>query len=371
MSGQSDDNKEFDATPRRKEQGRKEGQFARSRDAGGALALALLLGGVSLCTPFIAEALRSLFHTCWSSLALEVVQDPTPRLRASSLTLLGLTLPASLLCAVVGLGVGFLQSGIRFDWDLVAFKPERLNPMPRFQQWVTLKEPAFEASIALLRVVAIGGVSYRVLREHGAALLTLSRVPFRGAASALGAVALQVATPLSIALLAMAGVEYGLSWYRTNRSMRMSRKEIMDEQKSEDGDPKVKGRMRQRAKALARSRSLKGVKEATVVITNPTHYAIALRYERDAAADQRGAPKVVAKGVDHVAQRIKELARESGVIVYENAPLARTLHARCEIGDDVPVELYQAVAEVLAYVFEVQKGAKARAFPGRNAAALA
>jgi flagellar biosynthetic protein FlhB len=351
MSGQSDDNKEFDATPRRKEQGRKEGQFARSRDAGGALALALLLGGVSLCTPFIAEALRSLFHTCWSSLALEVVQDPTQRLRASSLTLLGLTLPASLLCAVVGLGVGFLQSGIRFDWDLVAFKPERLNPMPRFQQWVTLKEPAFEASIALLRVVAIGGVSYRVLREHGAALLTLSRVPFRGAASALGAVALQVATPLSIALLAMAGVEYGLSWYRTNRSMRMSRKEIMDEQKSEDGDPKVKGRMRQRAKALARSRSLKGVKEATVVITNPTHVAVALRYsEKDAA------PVVVAKGHDAIALQIRAEARRHRIPIIENRRLARAIDAAVPIGQPVPAEHFAAVAKVLAFVFQLRDG---------------
>jgi flagellar biosynthetic protein FlhB len=139
----------------------------------------------------------------------------------------------------------------------------------------------------------------------------------------------------------------------------MSKQEVRDEMKSTEGDPHLKGRIRRVQRELAARRMMADVPTATVVVTNPTHYAVALRYE-DEERSQRSAPRVVAKGVDHLAQRIKELARESGVPLYEDVPLARALHAQCELGDQVPVDLYEAVAGVLAYVYRVQGEVVAR-----------
>jgi len=125
--------------------------------------------------------------------------------------------------------------------------------------------------------------------------------------------------------------------------------------KNSEGDPHLKARVRRVQREMASRRMMADVPKATVVVTNPTHYAVALRYDRDEETGAgRGAPVVVAKGVDHVAERIKEIAREAEVLCYEDVPLARALHAQCEIGDEIPVDLFQAVATVLAYVYRVQ-----------------
>ncbi len=132
----------------------------------------------------------------------------------------------------------------------------------------------------------------------------------------------------------------------------MTKQEIKEELKNIDGDPHVKARIRQIQREMASKRMMTAVPDATVVVTNPSHYAVALRYDRD-RPDER-APEVVAKGMDFLAQRIKEVAADNGVVCFEDVPLARALHAQCEIGDEIPEDLFEAVASVLAYVYRVQ-----------------
>jgi flagellar biosynthetic protein FlhB len=203
----------------------------------------------------------------------------------------------------------------------------------------------------LPRIAALSGA------DTGPLLAGLARVGVRCAAAAL----------VAIALLAV--LDYLFQRFQHERDLRMSKKELRDELKNTEGDPQLKARIRQVQRELARSRMMAEVPKATVVVTNPTHYAVALRYDRDADHAGGRAPRVVAKGIDHVAARIRELAREAGIPCYEDPPLARALHARVELGQEIPESFYQAVAGVLAYVYRVREagpkahetGAQARA----------
>ena len=168
---------------------------------------------------------------------------------------------------------------------------------------------------------------------------------------AIGHVLLRCVAAGVLAVLVLALADALFQRYQHEVDLRMTRKEIKDELKATDGDPHVKSRIRQVQRDLARRRMMSEVPKATVVVTNPTHFAVALRYDRD---QERGAPWVVAKGVDRIALRIREVAREAGVPCYEDPPLARALHAAVEIGQPIPEELFQAVAGVLAYVYRMR-----------------
>jgi flagellar biosynthetic protein FlhB len=180
-------------------------------------------------------------------------------------------------------------------------------------------------------------------------LLNMASMPLGTSAAQLGASGGRVIGALVLALGVVAAVEYAASWYRLERELRMTRQELTDETKQQDGDPKVKQRMRSRARALAKKRSIQSVKEATVVVTNPTHVAVALRY-----GPQDAAPVVVSKGHDAVALRIRAEARKHGIPILENRPLARAIDAEVEIGQFVPSAHFAAVARILAFVYRLK-----------------
>jgi flagellar biosynthetic protein FlhB len=154
-----------------------------------------------------------------------------------------------------------------------------------------------------------------------------------------------------VALAVIAGADYGLQWWRHYSSLKMTRQELRDEAKSNEGNPEVKARVRRIQREMTRRRMLHAVKTATVVVTNPTHYAVALQYQRN----RTGAPIVVAKGRDHLAQRIKKLARDAGVPMVENVALAQALYKGADLGDEIPGPLFGAVAEVLAYLIRIKQ----------------
>jgi flagellar biosynthetic protein FlhB len=188
----------------------------------------------------------------------------------------------------------------------------------------------------------IGGIANLAGLELGPALVATGHVALRCVGSAV------------IALLFLAILDLVFQRWQHERDLRMSKQELREEARSTDGDPHVKAQIRRVQRDLARRRMLHDVPKATVIVTNPTHYAVALRYQQSTTGNSESAPRVVAKGVDLVAARIKSLGSEAGVPLFEDVPLARALHARCEIGDEIPTELYTAVAEVLAYVYRIQ-----------------
>jgi flagellar biosynthetic protein FlhB len=188
-------------------------------------------------------------------------------------------------------------------------------------------------------------------RAQIAALTSLEIGP---ALAGIGTITMHCVAGALVAILALAVIDFVYQRRQLTSDLRMTRHELREELRNTEGDPHIKARIRRVQREVARRRMMAEVPRATVVVTNPTHYAVAITYDRAATADERRAPRVVAKGVDLIAERIKQIAREAGVVVYEEAPLARALYAQVEIGDEVPVELYQAVASVLAYVYGIQ-----------------
>jgi flagellar biosynthetic protein FlhB len=348
------------ATPRRLQRLRDEGRVARSPEL--SATLGLLVGCVIL------------------QLAAGSASARLVNLLTGSLTQVGATGPghdADLLWAqqVVGLaGQAWLLSvaplilvlpllgvGINFAQGVVfTFKPllrfSNLNPLTGAQRFFSMQS-LIQLGRSLFKVSLVGLLTWRALDETARQLPTIdgSTDPGRMAAF-LAQGMLNVSLPAAEVLVGLAVADYVYQRWTFARSARMSKQEVKEEHKDQEGDPMLKGqiRSRQRKMALAR-RQLKDVPTATVVVTNPTHIAVALRYERTMSS-----PQVVAMGADLIAKRIKAIAREAGVPCVENVPLARGLYASVQVGDEIPVELYQAVAEVLAYVYSLKSRRRAR-----------
>lgn len=344
------------ATPRRRQDAREKGQVALSVELVAALCLLGWLGMLAFAGDTLAELLGNTLADGLSSIGERGRVELDSQMSASMLAGLGKSIGGVTLLTVaplfaLGWLAGYGQIGFAFSPKAIELDFGKLHPMRGWQRLFSAR--AFmRAALAGTKVLAIAVTMAAVAwtqRAHIAALADMELGPALGGA---GHITLRCAAGGLAAVLALALFDFFFQRTQLERDLRMTRNEVREELRSTEGDPHVKARIRRLQRELARRRMLADVPRATVVITNPTHYAVALRYDRE----QRGrpVPRVVAKGVDRVALKIREIAAESGVIVYEEPPLARALHGRCEIGDEVPVELYQAVASVLAYVYRVQ-----------------
>ena len=229
----------------------------------------------------------------------------------------------------------------------------KLDPVKGFQKLFSLRA-VVRTALAAAKVLAIslvmGVIAYREVDE----IARVGDSDLGPILVALGGVSLKAAAGGLVAIVVLALVDLVYQRFQHDKDLRMSKEEIKEENRIAEGDPHVKARVRQIMRETATRRMMAHVPKATVVVTNPTHYAVALLYE-----DREGAPRCVAKGKGFVARRIKEVAREAGVVLYEDVPLARALHAQVELGREIPEELYAAVAEVLAYVYRLQGRAAA------------
>lgn len=354
----SDDNKEYDATPQRKERFRKEGKFARSRDAAAVAStfavIALIAGSREHFLPIFAQLFsRSLgdLEAAQSGRSNAVFQFAF----GIAITLAG---PPALAALLGGLVVGAAQAGLRFDTDMLGFKADRLDPIPRFMQLFSPKQSAREVALALFRTALVGYVAYRALLPSSGAILSLARVPTLEAASIVGSTALRLAIWVGGALGLVALVDYGINRFQISQEMKMSKKEMMEEVRSEEGDLKSKAKMKAKGRALAKKRALNNVKTADVLVTNPTHVAIALRY-----AKKDVAPVVVAKGHDDFALQLRAVARRHGIPIVEQRVLARALDAEVPLGRAIPSVHFAAVARVLAFVYKLRRRARPPARP--------
>jgi flagellar biosynthetic protein FlhB len=259
-------------------------------------------------------------------------------------------LPVLAACVGAALLVGGIQSGFHLSTKVVTFKLDGLNPVAGFQR-IWSKNTAIKAGIDLLKLIAIGFTLYLGAR-------TLMMDPLFSApveASYLGTfinnAALTFFSRLLLSLGIIAALSYAWEKYKTNQELMMTKQEVKDEAKNSEGDQQVKGAMRRMARRLLQKQMLASVATADVVITNPTHYAVVLKYER--GLDK--APVILAKGENRFAQRLKALAAQHGVPTVENKPVARMLFALGEVGEGIPQELYQAVAEILAVVYRTHR----------------
>ncbi|WP_312946516.1 flagellar biosynthesis protein FlhB [Superficieibacter sp.] len=351
MAEDSDDKTEA-PTPHRLEKAREEGQIPRSREL---TSLLILLVGVCVIWMGGESLARKLASLLSSGLRFDhsIINDPNLILgqiiRLIREAMLGL-LPLIVGVVLVALVAPVMLGGLVFSGKSLAFKFDKLNPLPGIKKMFSAQSVA-ELVKALLKSVLVGSVTGFYLWSHWPDMMHLiSQSPLTAMGNALNLVGL---CTLLVALGVIPMVGFDVFWqiYSHVKKLRMSRQDIRDEFKQSEGDPHVKGRIRQMQRAAARRRMMADVPKADVIVTNPTHYSVALQYDEK----KMSAPKVVAKGAGLVALRIREIAAEHRVPVLEAPPLARALYRHAEIGQQIPGQLYAAVAEVLAWVWQLKR----------------
>ena len=228
---------------------------------------------------------------------------------------------------------------------------KKVSPMAGFKRMFSTRS-LVELAKGILKIAIIGFIGYNVVSGYYGQYLLLPNMTIPEIASFTSGAIYELTFKVTLALLVMAVADFAYQKYEHEKNLKMTKQEVRDESKQSEGDPKVKSRIRQKQRDIVRSRMMAEVPKATVVVTNPTHYAVALKYEPASKSD---APKVVAKGKNLIAQKIKEIAGKHQVPIIENKPLAQSLYASCEIGSEIPMVLYQAVAEVLSQVYKTNQ----------------
>lgn len=334
-----------EATPRKREKLREEGQVIKSQDVttlAVVVATSMLIGYLFESVSF---AIAVFAQRCFRFVDLH---EPFSALRSSLYALRVASLPvfAASFAAIVA---GLAQSRV-FSFTLLAPKLSRFNPMNGLKQILPNKQSMLEIAKQVFKLSVVGYIGFRVIEDALPLFSTLSSTPPLAAASTVTHITGKLVMRICVAFAFVAVVDYFFAHRKFMEDAKMSKQEVKDEHKEQEGRPEVKGRMRRRMQDMIKERPAADVSKATVLVTNPTHYAVALRYEpeRDAA------PVVLAKGVDDVALRMRSTARQAGVPVIEQRPLARALYADAKVGRQVPVELYRAVAEVIAYVMQIK-----------------
>jgi flagellar biosynthetic protein FlhB len=344
----ADSSKTEEATPKKRLKAREQGQIARSRELPGILAFAAVLGVIVMMAPSAVTHWMALYRNTLYTAASGDIEANGPVLFWSAVEVMRWIVPALLAGTVLSILAGFAQGGVNFAPEALALKFNRMSPASKLSQ---LFSPMGLSNLlkSLLPFSAMMWIVVTVMRSHWGAMVHASSLGSRMFTDLVGSMVFELVWKSGLVLVAWSAVDYLLTLRKINNDLKMSKQEVREEYKETDGNPVIKSRIRQLQKAMRRRKSLAAAATATVVVTNPTHFAIALRYETDMPA-----PIVVAKGRNLLAEKIKQLARENGIMLVENRPLAQALYKSVEVGDAIPAKLYQAVAEILAMVFRAE-----------------
>lgn len=351
QDSQSDEDKSEEPSAQRRDDFRKEGQVAQSKELTSLMVLlatltAMYFAGPALITDFMNVTRKLLFESATTNLD---AQEAARLLKIVIIACAKVVMPI----AFAGFVAGIVGSVMQFGF-LVTTKPlepdlNRLNPVSGMQRIFSLNS-LMEGLKALLKLTAVVSVTYLMIEGQiftSGAVTDMDRMQF---ASYLTSTGFRLIGGVSIALFIVAALDFAYQKFRFHKKLMMSKQEVKQEHKQREGDPLLKARVRSLQREIARKRMMQEIPKADVIVTNPTHIAVALRYD----AEKMAAPRVVAKGADLLAQRIKEVARKHNIPMVENVPLARALHKSVKVGKTVPRALFQAVAEVLAYVYRLK-----------------
>ena len=356
------DEKTEEATSHKLVQTREKGQVAYSTETVAAAGLLLAVGAFLISGGLVAgsfgEALRSapimasaMARTDIDSIAASAVLSQFGR---------DMFLPLIAIAAPIAIGsllIGAAQAGLHFSPKAIAADFSKLNPIKGAGRMVSMRGWA-KVGFAMAKLTLICGIVTVVGYMNVPNLLSMGMTDLGPMMVALGQILFVTMMAILVVVIALALIDYLFQRNQFAKEQRMSKHEVKEETKQTEGDPHLKARIRQTQREMANNRMMSAVPEATAVVTNPTHYAVAISYPRgDDGQPTLAAPLVVAKGVDFLAQRIKEVARENGVLCHENRPLARALYADVEVGQPIPEDLYAAMATVLAHVYRADKSA--------------
>ncbi len=347
--------KSEEPTSKRLEDARNEGKVAKSQELNSAFTLIALFLLIRFLTTYLANVFIGAFNWFYS-LIPDFVEQACKDLSTSNLSGLFLNMiiliaeaaaPFMLVGFVIALVVSIVQVGWKVTSKPLMPKFSKMNPINGFKRIFSM-ESLFNLVKSILKVVLIFAVVYIVLRDQLNVLYILYEVSLNQAIAIIGEIVLDIGLYISIVYLILAFVDFYYQKRKFHKDMMMTKKEVKDEYKNTEGDPQIKGRQRQRMREASQRRMMQDIPKADVVITNPTHIAVALRYD----SNIESAPTVLAKGEDYLAQRIKEEAKEYDIPIVENKPLARAIYTTVEIGEQIPPELYQSVAEILAVIYQ-------------------
>ncbi len=338
-------------TSKRKQEARKKGQVPHSREINSAMVLLAAFFTLRFYGPTMFAHIKDLFYIFYAEAGHHDVQGSLQEIILQvSYSFLLIILPILVVVAVTGVLVNVLQVGPIFSSESLRPKLSKLNPLEGFKR-IFSKRSLVELFKSLFKIGLIIYMLYSSIKNEYRIFPDLMLMDVSAAVATLAMFIFSLSVKVAVMLLILAVFDLFFQRWQHTQDLKMSKKEIKDEYKQMEGDPQIKGKIREKQRQLAMGRMMQNVPGADVVITNPTHLSIALLFQNKKMA----APIVVAKGQDRIALRIREIAKEHDVPLVENKPLAQALYKTTELGQMIPVELYNAVAEVLAFVYRLKK----------------
>lgn len=340
-----------DATPKRKEEARKKGQVAKSVEINSAFVILAAFLSLKVIGVYIYDELASYMRFIYVSFSntdftINFVQKI---FFDFGIVFLKTSLPIMFAILITSILINFFQVGFNFSLEPLMPQLDRLNPLSGFKR-IFSKRSLVELLKSIFKIMIVGYFIYNFIIAETEQLPKLIGAELFDSLRMTAALILDLVFQISGVMLVLAALDFFYQHWEHNQSLKMSKQELKEEYKQTEGNPQIKGKIKERQRAMAMRRMMQEVPKADVVVTNPTHFAVALKYDNTMAA-----PMVVAKGQDIMAMRIKDIAKEHRVTIVENKPLARALYGSTEVGDIVPQELYKSVAEVLAYVYRLKK----------------
>ncbi len=350
MAESSDQEKTEEATPKKREDSRKKGQVGQSREIPSVMILMTTLMVLSFVGSYMFNSLSELMTFTYENAGTFEVEPST--MAAFMKTIFGKVIlilaPIMLGVMITGVVSNVAQFGFLFTTDPLTPNLSKLNPVQGIKRLFSLKS-LVELIKSVLKLLVVGSISYLVLAGELDNIPGLMRMDVNEILIFIGSVAFDIILYVCLVLILLAAMDFAYQRWQYEKDLKMTKQEVKDEGKEREGDPQIKARIRAAQHEMARRRMMEKVPEADVVITNPTHLAVALKFD----PTEMIAPRVIAKGADLVAQKIKKIAKENNVPVLEDKPLAQTLFKAVEIDEYIPADLYRAVAEVLAYVYRL------------------
>lgn len=345
------------ATAKKLKDAREEGKVAKSKELTAAFDLIVLFLVLKIFMKMIGEGFLEIFHYSYTLIPDFVsinAKDVSPGAVSNFFSsifwqMLKMVAPFFIFGFAVTLLISIVQVGWKVTGKPLQPKLDRFNPINGFKR-ILSKDSLFELLKSILKIFVIIYVAYISIKDEANDIFILYDMPLNQAIALCGDVIINTGLKISLVYLVVGIADFIYQKFRFNEDMKMTKQEVKDEYKNTEGNPEIKGRQRQRMREASRRRMMQDVPKADVVITNPTHLAVALKYE----PEKQKAPVVLAKGEDYLAQKIKDAAKENHIQIVENKPLARMLYANVDIGAEIPPELYQAVAEILAMVYNTR-----------------